>query len=50
LTKIYCGKRNSALLTDRGEVWICGNYKTEKAAKDAIIKNKEEGKKGTKAD
>lgn len=41
ITKIECGKRNSAIITKFGEIWITGNYKTDKVVKDTIIKNKE---------
>lgn len=45
VTKIECGKRNSAIITNEGEVWIAGNYKPDKATKDAILKDKEEERK-----
>jgi hypothetical protein len=31
VTSIECGKRNSALVTNEGDIWITGNYRIEKS-------------------
>jgi hypothetical protein len=46
--RIECGKRNSAIITNGGDIWVSGNYKAEKPAKEAIIKDKEETRKEEK--
>jgi len=33
-TKLECGKRNSALISYQGEIWICGNEKRDKPVKE----------------
>jgi hypothetical protein len=35
ITSIECGKRHSAFITNKGQVWITGNYRVQPAAEQA---------------
>jgi hypothetical protein len=39
VVKIECGKRNSAFITNKGDLWITGNYVPEKSATAATANN-----------
>ena len=39
IVSISCGKRNSAFLTEQGQVWITGNYQPEKLAKPKVVED-----------
>ena len=34
--RIECGKRNSAIISNQGQVWVCGNYKADKTFKTTL--------------
>ncbi|CDW91727.1 xpg i-region family protein [Stylonychia lemnae] len=42
IEKIKCGKRNSAIITNKGEVWITGNFKIEKVQRNSFLNQKEQ--------
>lgn len=44
IVSIECGKRNSAIMTKNGELWVSGNYKPDKIIKANVINNKETDK------
>jgi len=31
--RVICGKRSTALVSNKGNLWLCGNYKAEKVGK-----------------
>ena len=41
ITRIECGKRNTALISKHGEIWITGNFKIEKVQKNSYLNSKE---------
>ena len=34
--RVECGKRNSAIISKQGQVWVCGNYKPDKILKTTL--------------
>eukprot|EP00347_Sterkiella_histriomuscorum_P002508 403367880 len=48
IIQIECGRRNTAILTKEGELWITGNNKIEKVVKNSFLNKKEEQEKESK--